>query len=1004
MPSGSKHPHRLHTPTRRRGLSLGVKLPLFIGGLVALVIVVNTWSGFRVQRQTETAEAERRLTNVAAELVRELQTSSTARAAELQLAAQRPAIRAYLAALPAARDRLADAAMIPLLTVGAPVQSVAVELWSADGRVLLSTGTAANFHDRARDEGLMRRAHDTDEAVIGGLRMANDSVAYVAAVRVTVDGRVAGYVVHWRRLTTQPVSRQDVDRLIGTGGRIFVGDVRDSVWTNLATSATPPPIDVAKVTGVMKYHRRAGDMLAVARLVPATPWAVVVEFPADSVNATARETVRRLLAVDALVLLLGLAGAWWLSRRITTRLRRLTAGVGSVVSNDPGGSTAAPHPDLAAGDEITRLGAAFDSMGRRVSEALTARELSEAYYRDLFESIPLPVYLVALDTLAFLAVNAAAVDYYGYSRDEFLALSLRDIRPPEEVARMEADLLKLGPRPESRGTWRHLKRDGTVTEVEIVSHEIPFRGQRAALTVVTDVTERHRAQQALRRSEERYRTLIRESPYGIALSTPEGVIVEANPALVDILGYTSGDELVGKSVAELYQDPAERDVISRALNATGYCRREALQWKRRDGGLITARLTARLVAATRESDAYVEAIVEDVTERVRLEEQFQLAQRMEAVGRLAGGIAHDFNNLLTVIMTTTELLLDSESAQGPQHAELQDVYRSAQRGAELTRQLLAFSRRQVLSIQPMSVNKLVADVESLLGRLLGEDVQLKSVLTTGPDIVRADPNQVEQVLLNLAVNARDAMPEGGQLVIETEAIELAVGQGMAGEPMAPGAYVRIVVSDNGEGMPPDVREHAFEPFFTTKGKDKGTGLGLATVYGVVKQLGGYVWLYSEVGLGTTFKIYLPRVEDAPRQRAPEPSRRQATEGSETILIAEDEDAIRTLLSRVLTSRGYTVIAEASGEDALRRAAEHRGAIDLLVTDVVMAGMTGPQLAARLADLHPETIPLFLSGYTDEAVLKFGVATGRMAFLQKPFTHTVFLAKVRDVLTGRSEGQ
>ncbi|MDE3054829.1 MAG: response regulator, partial [Gemmatimonadota bacterium] len=398
-----------------------------------------------------------------------------------------------------------------------------------------------------------------------------------------------------------------------------------------------------------------------------------------------------------------------------------------------------------------------------------------------------------------------------------------------------------------------------------------------------------------------------------------------------------------------------------------------------------------------DAEPYVEAIIEDVTDRVRLEEQFQQAQRMEAIGRLAGGIAHDFNNLLTVIMTTTELLMSWQPGDPPPTGELDEVYRAARRGADLTRQLLAFGRRQVLAMRPLSVGALVLDMEGMLRRLLGEDVQLRVVASAEPDIVRADQSQLEQVLMNLVVNARDAMPEGGQIVVETGPVELAQGE-MAGHPaMAPGAYVRIAVSDTGTGIPPDAMEHLFEPFFTTKPKDKGTGLGLATVYGIVKQLGGYVWPYSEPGQGTTFKIFLPRVDDAAPAAHAEPARREDQRGHQTILVAEDESAIRALLERVLRSRGYDVIAAASGEDALRAVADRRGPIHLLVSDVVMPGMSGPQLAARLAELHPEAVPLFLSGYTDEAVLRLGVAAGRVAFLQKPFTHEEFLVKVRELL-------
>jgi PAS domain S-box-containing protein len=707
--------------------------------------------------------------------------------------------------------------------------------------------------------------------------------------------------------------------------------------------------------------------------------------------------IRAMLWIDALVLLVGLAGAWLLSRRLTSRLAHLTTAAESL-----GAEGVAPTPrDAAAGDEITRLGIAFDAMAHRVVDALTAREASEEQYRGLFESVPLPLYVADLDTRRFRAVNAALVESYGYSREELAQLTINNIRPADDLARLAQELQDLGERPSHRGQWQHVRKDGSVIDVEVVAHRCLFEGRPAVLCLANDVTARNRAALALQRSEERYRALIRESPYGIALSTPDGELLEVNPALVAMLGYDEPGQLLGTSVRNLYVDPAAREAIADELRRTGHSRQDALQWRRRDRRTLTARFSARLVPASRDAEAYVEAIIEDVTERLRLEEQFQQAQRMEAVGRLAGGIAHDFNNLLTVIMTTTELLLDAGTTTGSEHSELQDVYRSAQRGAELTRQLLAFSRRQVLTMQPLSVGALVADLKSLITRLIGEDVHLRVARAPDTDIVRADPTQLEQVLLNLAVNARDAMPNGGHLTIETGPVEIGPGTDDRPEPMTGGAYVRIVVSDTGEGMTDEVREHAFEPFFTTKDREKGTGLGLATVYGIVKQLGGYVWVNSELGKGTAFRIYLPRVADVPGEPVREASRRDAGAGAgtETVLIAEDEEAIRALLVRVLKSRGYQVLAEPSGEEALRRAAEFRDHIDLLVTDVVMTGMSGPQLAGRLAEIHPETTPLFLSGYTDEAVLKFGVAAGTVAFLQKPFTHNAFLAKVREVLDG-----
>jgi two-component system, cell cycle sensor histidine kinase and response regulator CckA len=993
--SGTPAPSRSHAdpPAPRPGLSLGVKLPLFLAALMAVMIAAQTWTDYRHELSTARRQATIRLNQVADQMVQSLTQVRDELHDQMQRVAGDPAVVAFLAAPEARRGQLGEPALAELRTIGTPSQSIALELLDATGRVVLHTGEPGSLRDSAADRDLRREARDSADAVFGPLREAGDSSAFPVVIRVTEAGRLLGYVANWRRIGSSPATQRQLGSLIGTGGRVFVGNVHDSVWTNLYTRANPPPINVDTTHGVVEYRRRAGEMLAVARVLPSLPWAVVVEFPADSVATPARAGLRELLLMDGLVLLLGIGGAGWLSRRPARRLRRLTTSAETMAGGTPADAAGA------RGDEITRLSESFDAMAERVRAAIADAENSEAQYRNLFDSIPLPTYLLDIETLRFLAVNEAAIAHYGYSRREFLAMTAHDIRPPEDVPRIETEVRDLGPVPQPRGTWRHIKKDGTRIEVEVMGHEIRFQGGRAALAVVMDVTERNHQQEAVRQSEERYRALIREAPYGIALSSIEGVFTEANPALVRMLGYDSAAELIGTRVHDVYADPGERRAIAHELFQTGQSTRDALQWKRRDGRLVTARLAARLVPGQQGSEPYVEAIMEDVTDRLRLEEQFHQAQKMEAIGRLAGGIAHDFNNLLTVIMTTTELLMEQEpvgAAPGPA-AELAEVYRSAQRGAELTRQLLAFSRRQVLAMHPLSVSHLVGDMEDLLRRLLGEDVQLKVVVHPDTDVIRADASQLEQVLMNLAVNARDAMPDGGMLLIETGPVDVAPGETAGPVAIAPGAYVRIIVTDTGSGMSPEVLEHLFEPFFTTKPKDKGTGLGLATVYGIVKQLGGYVWVYSEPGRGSTFKIYLPRVRDHERPARAGPAHPADERGNQTILIAEDEPAIRALLTRVLKGRGYRVLAAASGEEALHAVAGNPGPIHLLVSDVVMAGMSGPQLAARLAESHPETVPLFLSGYTDEAVLRLGVATGRVAFLQKPFTHTTFLDKVREVL-------
>ena len=379
----------------------------------------------------------------------------------------------------------------------------------------------------------------------------------------------------------------------------------------------------------------------------------------------------------------------------------------------------------------------------------------------------------------------------------------------------------------------------------------------------------------------------------------------------------------------------------------------------------------------------------------RSEELVRLSQKMDAVGRLAGGVAHDFNNLLTVILGHSEQMLAELPAGDPQRPGADEIRRAAERAADLTHQLLAFSRRQVLAPVVLDLNSVTADMHSLLGRLIGEDIELRTVHAADLGHVKADRSQIEQVIVNLAVNARDAMPAGGRLTIEAANTDLDASASRGLVQVVPGPYVLLAVSDNGTGMSPELVGRVFEPFFTTKESGKGTGLGLATVYGIVKQSGGYIWVYSEPGIGTTFKIYLPRVDEklGPESAAPA----AATRGREVVLVIEDDDHVRKLLSDSLTRRGYTVLTAEHGERAVEVAARYDGPIHLLVTDVVMPRMGGREVAERIGAMRPDLRTLFISGYTDDAIVHHGVLDAGLAFLPKPFTPEVLARKVREVL-------
>jgi two-component system, cell cycle sensor histidine kinase and response regulator CckA len=515
---------------------------------------------------------------------------------------------------------------------------------------------------------------------------------------------------------------------------------------------------------------------------------------------------------------------------------------------------------------------------------------------------------------------------------------------------------------------------------------------------VASAIQHKRSQQALRESEVRYRTLVQSAVYGIFGWSLEDRFTDVNPALVSMLGYDSAEEVLAlRMTQDVYLDPAQHKEIVDSLQTIGQLRGVEAQWRRKDGKTITVRLSGRSMRADAGTAGGFEMIVEDITERRLLEDQLRQSQKMEAVGQLAGGVAHDFNNLLMVIKGNSQLLLEKLHAADSRRAGVEQIEKAAEKAASLTSQLLAFSRKQVVAFRVLDLNALLTHVEQLLRRLLGEQIELR--IETKEDLghVKADPGQVEQVILNLALNARDAMPEGGRLILQVTNEDLGEHYGTQRASVKPGRYVLLAVSDTGTGMNADILPHIFEPFFTTKPVGKGTGLGLSTVYGIVKQSGGYIWASSELGQGTTFKVYLPRV-DQPVE-SPDVFRPMSGtyRGSETVLLVEDEDGVRSLIQMVLKRNGYTVIECRNAEEALRTLEDTGLSIQLLLTDLILPRMTGRELAERVGAMRPDTRILFMSGYTDDTVLRHGVLDSKSAFLQKPFSMELLLQKVRDVL-------
>lgn len=506
-----------------------------------------------------------------------------------------------------------------------------------------------------------------------------------------------------------------------------------------------------------------------------------------------------------------------------------------------------------------------------------------------------------------------------------------------------------------------------------------------------------------REAEDQLRKLSRaveQSGDLVIITDRNGIIEYVNPAFQTLTGYSS-QEVLGRK-PNLLKSGQQGPPYYKALWETvlsGNVFRGVLANKKKNGELFYAEKT---IAPVRDASGNITHFISndrDITERKKLEAQLLQAQKMDAIGQLAGGVAHDFNNLLMVISSYAELSLDSLTPEHPLHQKLSEILKASHRAADLTRQLLAFSRKQIQSLQSLDLNIVVQELERMLPRLIGEHIQVS--LKTDKELgrIQADPVQMEQIIINLATNARDAMRSGGKLLIETSNIHLDEGYVHRRPMVPPGDYVLLSVSDSGEGIAPEHLSHIFEPFFTTKKEGEGTGLGLATVYGIVKQSGGFIWVYSEPGLGTTFKIYFPRLR-APGEKKAEASRAQdeAPRGSETILVVEDEDAVRRPACEFLTSCGYNIIEAKDGKEALSAAKNYQGTIHLMITDVVMPQMGGGQAALELCAERPEAKVLYISGYANPTLLQHGVSNLEPMFLQKPFTLRELARKVRQALS------
>jgi PAS domain S-box-containing protein len=658
---------------------------------------------------------------------------------------------------------------------------------------------------------------------------------------------------------------------------------------------------------------------------------------------------------------------------------------------------------LALASVSTLIPASILAERRNAEQALRQ---SESRFRQLAEHIQEAFFIIDLDTARTLYVSPTWSEIWGLPPERaYDSGSWLEAIHPDDRQALLASQAAVGRGESTNQVLRVQRPDGSLRWIR--ARAFPVRNEAGRVYRLVglseDVTPEREMQAALREGDRVLRlqgAALEATADAIVITDPVGTIEWVNPAFSALTGYTPA-EAIGRNPRALVKSDRQPREFYRELWETilsGRTWRGQLVNRRKDGVLYTEEQVITPIVDETGAITHFVSVKADVTERLRLEAQLRQSQKMETVGRLASGIAHDFNNLLTVINGMGEVVLASVAPSDPVHGDVEEMLRAGRRAADLTRQLLAFSRRQLMQSRVVNLNDVITATEPLLRRVLNEDVDLSISLAPDLGAVMADPGQLEQVILNLAVNARDAMPSGGRLTIETGNAEIDDQYaGQVGVAVPPGPYVQLSVADTGVGMDADTSSRIFDPFFTTKGPGQGTGLGLSTVYGIVKQSQGFIWVYTDPGQGTRFRVDLPRVSEAGRRVAAEHPGNGEPAGHETVLVVDDSAEVRTLVRRLLESAGYTVHSAGSGAEALRFLEQHREPLQLIVTDVVMPEMGGRELVQRLPEAYAATRVLFMSGHMDDTVLRHGVSHAQVPFLEKPFTRPALLQRVRDVL-------
>ena len=859
------------TPDRRH--SLRSQLPLLVFAATTIVLGVFLWLAYREVERTVLQVAGDRAQTSADQISNLFAGQSAERFRAMVRAASDESIRAF-AQDPTTGDRAAaERALAALRT--------SVELWSADGELLLSVtpvgGLAAGV-DRVAPKGW------ATEIVRADNRLFTQTVVEVTAGRgiaPAVSARPLAYLVTRWLLTLTPPDL--FERLMGTG-TVLLGARSGGAWTNFKDLVQPPNVDVSQLRGVMEDWAADGSRrIGALSDVSGSPWTIWVGYPRAAILQPAREFLRRATIAALIFVALALILSRLVTRRITSPLINLSRAAAAMAAGDYSQRVA-----IRRRDEIGQLGQDFNTMAAHVAGA---------------------------------------------------------------------------------------------------QHDLEAQ-----------IKERKQAVEALIESERAYRSTFDEAPVGIAHTSLDGRLLRVNGRLSALLEYAPSELLAVELAMLIHADELGEDSEGRRQVLAGTIEQFAREGRlrTRTGTFVWVAMFVSLYRDSAGNPAYFITIITDISERRRLEIQLRQAHKMEAVGRLAGGVAHDFNNLLTAILGFSFMLLEDLAADDPNRSAIVEIQRAGESAATLTKQLLAFGRQQILHLEVLDLNAVVRHIDALLQRVIGEDIDLVLRLAAGVDPISADAGQIEQVIMNLVINARDAMPTGGMLTIETANVDLDRAH-VARHPAArEGRHVMLAIIDTGVGMPSEVQAQIFEPFFTTKKRGEGTGLGLATVYGIVKQSGGWIWVYSEIGQGTTFKVYFPLTSAPSRLQLPaEPA--HPLGGHETVLIAEDQAEVRLVASTALRRMGYGVLEASSGEEALAVVQGHAGAIDLLLTDVVMPAMNGRELAEAVKSLRPGIRVLYASGYTDHAIVRHGILDAGVAFIQKPFTPSTLNTKVREIL-------